>query len=490
MKKTLSVDQLLLDVKNPRLDSDESQIVTQADALSAILTDNVDDALTIAKDIVAKGLIESQLILVFFDGTRYIVKDGNRRIAALKLIKHPEFISDSNLRTKFEALHTQIETDKKFNLYEKIDCAVSEDEATVDDEVKKIHTGEQQGAGQKKWNAQQIERFDTYHDPKKKGIWLSFCEAIKQREDITDQYKRGLSQVAKTNAERALRDESIVEALGIQRDGNIISISKVSNELLLFLSKLINGELHVKEIYKVNDKKKFAKKLKEEAANISGIPSVTLPAPKPILIDSQKVNSIPVPVVTDEDNETPQTGVKTGGKSKSRKADSVRPTTAAEPTQSIPKRKTLIGKKQVIDESEHERINDIFRELQSLNVEKYPNAVAVLFRSLIEFGIDDYIALHGITFGDGRHERNNKPELNVRLLKVCEHLENANLLTKDETKRLKLMTDPRHISSFNTFNNYVHNKDLLPLHSELLSVWDGLWPFIKLIFKRQKNDND
>lgn len=492
MKKTLSVDQLLLDVKNPRLDSDESQIESQADALSAILADDVEDALNIAKDIIDNGLIGSQLILVFFDGHHYIVKDGNRRISALKLIKHPDIISDAGLRAKYSELHEKVKLNNKTDIYEKIECLVMNDETQADRNVKKIHTGAQKGTGQKTWNAQQIERFEAFHNPNKSSLWISFSNAIKQREDVTEQYKRGLAYVAKTNAERALKDSNIANVLGVQREGNNIAITTITNELLLFLSKLINGDLHVNEIYKANDRKTFAKKLKEEAKSISGIPSVTLPAPKPILIDSQKVNSIPVPVVTDEDNETPQTGVKTGGKSKSRKADSVRPTTAAEPTKSIPKRKTLIAKNQVIDESEHERINDIFRELKTLNIDKYPNCGAVMLRVLIEFGTNDFIKRHESDFHFESKERTKEgePTLRAKIKKICKYLVENGIVDKAGVKRANTMTEDDFRTSVHSFNSYVHNVNFTPIPNEIKTTWDDLWLFIDAIFKHENNDND
>ena len=493
MKKTLSVDQLLLDVKNPRLDSDESQIVTQADALSAILADDVEDALTIAKDIVAYGLIEAQLILVYFDGRNYIVKDGNRRISALKLIKHPDFISDPELREKFVALHEKISADNKTDFYEKIDCSVMTDELEADKQVKKIHTGKQDGSGQKTWNAQQVARFEFAHDPNKTSLWLSFCDAVKQREDITDQYKRGLAHVAKTNAERALSDKNISRVLGVERQGKVISIPKLTNELLIFLAKLINKDgLHVDEIYNAEKRKVFAQKLKEEAASISGIPSVTLPDPKPSLIDSQKVEAIPIPAITTvEEIETQQTNAKTGNKTKSRKSNTVK-TATDEPTKSIPKRTTLIGKKQFIDESEHERINDIFRELKTLNIDKYPNCGAVMLRVLIEFGTNDFIKKHESDFHFESKERTKEgePTLRAKIKKICKYLVDNGIVDRAGVKRANTMTEDDFRTSVHSFNSYVHNVNFTPIPNEIKTTWDDLWLFIDAIFKQESNDND
>lgn len=491
MKKTLSVDQLLLDVKNPRLDSDESQIESQADALSAILADDVEDALNIAKDIIDNGLIESQLILVFFDGHNYIVKDGNRRVSALKLIKHPEIVTDDSLRTKFTELREKVQLNNKTDIYDNIECSIMTDETKADRNVKKIHTGAQKGTGQKTWNAQQIERFEAFHNPQKSSLWLSFSNAVKQREDITEQYKRGLAYVAKTNAERALKDSSIADALGIQRDGNNIVIPCITNELLLFLSKLINGSLHVNEIYKVNDRKKFAKKLKEEAQSISGIPSVTLPAPKPSLIDPKKVEAIKVPAITLKDIETQQTSTETGNKTKPRKTNTVKAATD-ELTKSIPKRTTLIGKKQVIDESEHERINDIFRELKTLNIDKYPNCGAVMLRVLIEFGTNNFIKKHESEFHFESKERTKEgePILRAKIKKICKYLVDHGIVDKAGLKRANTMTEDDRRTSVHSFNSYVHNVNFTPIPNEIKTTWDDLWLFIEAIFKQENNGND
>src|ERR1043165_2849176 len=103
----LKVDQLLLDSENPRIGNADSQ----RDALQKILDDQDQKLFTLAESIVTEGLSPIERLLVLREtqsSNRYIALEGNRRVAALKIIRNPQVLGDlqirSSLQKRFEAL--------------------------------------------------------------------------------------------------------------------------------------------------------------------------------------------------------------------------------------------------------------------------------------------------------------------------------------------------------------------------------------------------
>ena len=83
---SLSLTDLLIDTENPRLPQPN---VGQRDALRALAEHQKGKLVALAKDIVAYGMNPTELSIVmpFNDELRrYVVLEGNRRLAALKAL--------------------------------------------------------------------------------------------------------------------------------------------------------------------------------------------------------------------------------------------------------------------------------------------------------------------------------------------------------------------------------------------------------------------
>ncbi|MBN1460677.1 MAG: hypothetical protein JXA57_14170 [Armatimonadetes bacterium] len=103
-EKEYAVASLLLDPKNPRLPSTNDG-VAQVQLISVLVKH--DDVLELAKDIADKGYYPvERLIVVEEQGKRYVV-EGNRRLAALKLLSAPE-LAPEDYRRRFEALSKKV----------------------------------------------------------------------------------------------------------------------------------------------------------------------------------------------------------------------------------------------------------------------------------------------------------------------------------------------------------------------------------------------
>lgn len=96
-EKVVSVTSLLLDPQNPRIPPSGGTLDQRS--LIAELVEH-DDVLGLAKDIAENGYapIESLIALVDEDDSKTYVLEGNRRLAALKLLLSPESAPESALR--------------------------------------------------------------------------------------------------------------------------------------------------------------------------------------------------------------------------------------------------------------------------------------------------------------------------------------------------------------------------------------------------------
>lgn len=150
-QKAVSLDSLLLDEHNPRLGFARDQ-----DACLEKMIALGQPFFAIAKDIAEYGLTIEDIVVVKQKG-KYVVKDGNRRISALKLLNRPHLCKEKSVRERFERLAELAE--RNGNLFHKVDCKVGSDIAAVNEYILRAHTGENGGIGRKNWESLQQEYY-------------------------------------------------------------------------------------------------------------------------------------------------------------------------------------------------------------------------------------------------------------------------------------------------------------------------------------------
>lgn len=86
--RAIPLSQLRLDLRNPRLQLDGDEEVTQL-ALARLLAE-VEDALVVARSIARHGYYPWEVMIVIPEGDTYVVVEGNRRLTALWGLTDPE----------------------------------------------------------------------------------------------------------------------------------------------------------------------------------------------------------------------------------------------------------------------------------------------------------------------------------------------------------------------------------------------------------------
>jgi len=93
--KTVSVASLHLDAKNPRLGRETSSRAPRE--IIQYLFEH-DKAMDVAKSIASRGYFPNEPLLAIKEGGRYVVVEGNRRLAALKVLREPGLLEGARQR--------------------------------------------------------------------------------------------------------------------------------------------------------------------------------------------------------------------------------------------------------------------------------------------------------------------------------------------------------------------------------------------------------
>jgi len=132
--KELSVASLHLDEKNPRLGR---EITARAPReIIQYLFDN-DKALEVAESIADRGFFPNEPLLAVLEDGRYIVMEGNRRLAALKALREPGLLN-STFQAKVERLVKRIPDIKTLS---KIPVTIAPSRRATDKQIAGRHIG-------------------------------------------------------------------------------------------------------------------------------------------------------------------------------------------------------------------------------------------------------------------------------------------------------------------------------------------------------------
>ena len=183
--KNLKIDQLKLDLHNPRI----GNATDQHEAMQQVIDDQDYKLANLAENIVDNNSLNPMdrlLVLKDADG-KYIVLDGNRRALALKLLANPTALTGLKVRPalqkRFEAAAVRfdeaaIEPISGFEVAERADASTW---------IEQRHKSEDEGRGIVGWSAEAIARF-TGRDPA-----LQALDFVRQHAELTDAEKTVLA---------------------------------------------------------------------------------------------------------------------------------------------------------------------------------------------------------------------------------------------------------------------------------------------------------
>lgn len=395
---------------------------------------------SLAKDIVAQGGVYDPPLVTPEDG-KYLVFDGNRRVTCLKLLAAPRRAPTVELQKFFADLRQ-----KWVGAFpQSITCQVEKDRDRVDDILYRRHTGAQGGVGQSTWDDRMKANFVGRTG---KASGLHVADEIEKRLAAAQMWD-GRKKIPRSNMNRLLSSEAYRNRLGFSvargrfeftHDDKVVlaALQRVADDLAA--KKIVLGD-----IWDVAGKRHYLDQLDREgvlptAAHVLSKPKPAAPSGKP---------AAPTPAPP-------------------------KPSPAPKPDPRVTLIPDYLGYA-VTWSGEQQRLKAIWEELQfHLKLADHPNAIAVMFRVLVELSIENYIKDVKLATV---HENDN---LSKRAEKVVADLFAKKKIDKkyhDECKRLQ---NGDQLFSVATMNRWVHSSKFNPSPQHMTSMWDSLSEFVVL----------
>lgn len=438
MPENISPADLLIDEENPRILQPN---VGQNKVIQALARLQGRKLLTLASDIVSYGLNPSELPIVIpheGDPKRYVVLEGNRRLAALRALENPELVVDA-VEAKVLKEIRKLSHAYQDNPVESVECLVVGNRAEAGHWIELRHTGERGGAGIVPWGSDESARFRARSG--RVEIHQQALDFLERRGDLSPEARQA---VPSTSFKRLMETPEVRSKLGVEvQDGRLYLLAgekNVAKALLHITSDLALGKTKVGDIYRKEQRVSYANAL-----------------PSSIVVSPTMKSGQGVDISTGEMQVKPK------------RTPSGRVVRA---------RDKLIPRDCVLSVSDP-RCFQIEQELRRLSLKDFPNAVSVLSRVFIELSADAYIEAVNLPTGIDS-------KLGNKLRAVMDDLVSRRKLTRQQANpvRRALQKDSFFALSIDLMHSYVHNQYMFPGPSDLRAGWDSLQPFVTAMWAR------
>lgn len=264
--KTYPVSSLLLDIENPRFaDSADNQRA----AINELLDMASSKLVNLATDIVEIGDVNpSELPIVVEEGGDVIVLEGNRRIAALKLLAHPELADLEEHKRTFRDLALGPNAKWPQNL----PCAMLGSREEARHWLKLRHTGENDGRGVVQWDALQSRNFDRRPGNQADRAAL-FGEAVKEQFPNETELLEQVATVVRerlTTLGRLVSDPNARKLIGYEFQDDKAVFTRDGADILPLVRKIfadMADDLGVSRIKTKKQREDYIRKLPARALN-------------------------------------------------------------------------------------------------------------------------------------------------------------------------------------------------------------------------------
>jgi hypothetical protein len=444
--------ELSLDNRNPRSTTAKSQ----KDAMRKMLEEQRDKLLKLAESIVTqKGLSPLDRILVLekkAGDSNYITLEGNRRVAALKILDNPDLMDGASVSKAFKDRIDDLSIKFKKSSVEPIDVAVVKTRAESKYWINLRHTGSNGGAGVVPWHATQQERFQG------PSPQLDILDFVRTFGKLSPYELSKLEGRFITTLRRLVDSPDARLLIGIDKTGQSIYSLFPAIEIMKPLRKMVL-DLALKNI-SVSD----LKTVDQMKTYVSSFSTAELPNPtlkgKPTALTAFTASDfiVATPPAPLGPTPTPPPGPK--------------PAQAAKRHGIVPSgiHLTVISP----------RISAIYVELTRLKYSQHINAIAVLFRVFFETSIDHYMTNNGMST---RYPNKKFKPLIAKAQEVIDYLV-ANGEDQKIFNPIKFaLTDQKSPLWVDLLHSYIHNMNGTPTAANMSAAWDHAFPMLKAIWK-------
>lgn len=440
----LTIDELLLDLENPRISKAESQ----REALQKIIEDQDVKLVVLAESMVADGLNPMDRWLVLKSPSevgKYIVLEGNRRLATIRLLNNRHMLNSLEVRSpvkkRLETLADQFDLDR----ISPIACFEIGDRATAAAWLSQRHTGENKGRGIVSWGGVATARFRG-RDPA-----LQALDLVLEHGDLSSDEKELVEDhFPITTLERLLSTPAVRNLIGVD-----ISESKLKTDL------------PAAEVIKPI--RRMVLDLATETINVS------------LLKNRDQMVTYTKGLGSDLPNLTKRSGDMKAIDEWSERDFKLPPKPKPKPKPK-PARKALIPRDCYLTVA-NAKIAEISKELRELALASYPHSISVLFRVFLEQSVDHYLAEAKVPLFTKTPGGNKDKSLKVKVREAITEMVKKGTPKKDLAGVERGIDDKNSPLFVDTLHNYVHNRFYSPTERDLTVAWDNSELFFKTIWK-------
>jgi len=467
--RTVAVTTLRLDPENPRLATSVKR-PTQQELIADLLEH--EDVLDLVRDIARQGFFPNELLVAIRDGANIIVIEGNRRLAALKLLLNPDLAPpdfQKRVRQHAERAHTVID---------KVSVVVAPKRSSAVPLLIARHKGQ----AVKGWTSIMQARFLQSRldegltvDQIAEETGLDRGEVVRELRDaklydvirslplsaIAQQVVNDPRKFPLTTLRRLIEYSSVQTLLGMKTDEQYGFVTTLHGERFQKILTRIVTDIATDDVTSRSHNTSA-----EVDAYIADIVRTIGKA------GQAKGKPTPADEFVDPSRVTPK------------------PTRRRKPKAKVQKPNRGIIPKGFRVDIEDERIVAIVTELKSLALVSYPNASAITFRSLLDMAISKYLHDSGATqtIKAKLSAKNPKPADWVpTLAQGLNHFLNTPTipLGPEARKALqKFLSDTTQSLTLDSLNWFTHIRYVPPTSEQLRSFWTMLTPLFEMTLQK------
>lgn len=453
--KEININEISVNILNPRYEPQESEM----DEMNLMITEG--KLFGLIKDIAQYGLDPSENLIVSYDENTkmYVSEEGNRRLAAIKLLNDPNVTPDFVInRDSFIQSVTAVKSASSYSKIRMIRCVLIKDPELRKHFIELKHTGENEGAGRIPWDTESKYRYDS--NPFKSLL-------IDLLSDMFPDNKKPYN--LSTIDQRILTDPDMRSALDMTVDRTTPSIQfstdNGQDRFRFIVEGLINKEFNVSEFYykkdRINFINKYFKRATEPENDNQTKAKDTTEGQKdvsrsPRENDRKESNG---GTKLDNDSNQDQAGSENGDgkKANTKKQDS--PPSRKYPFQGI----NFAG--------DHIGISHSLHELHNIKISNFPLASTMLIRTLLECTIQEYIIIKNINIKIKGGK--NIKDLSIQsLLDTCTNNGNGNFKAIQKADRIvaRIISEAHGKKDHDELNIVTHGNYREPSINALLDI--------------------
>ena len=452
-KEGIPIAEIRLDESNVRFDVPPgSQIECQRRLLQG---SDGKKLLTLAEHIAANGIGLTPIVVSKDQAGMFTVRDGNRRIAALKFLNNPSGCPVDQYKDKFAQIRSRFASHG--NIISTVGCWIGHSEDAIFEHIDLQHAGQMDGAGQVPLETLARDRLKTRRLGKMSrhgqvNGWLQGHEHLIP----------GIENLDLTNIQRLVGKKKNLGKLGFIHDSDgIVRPCKNDEEIAVIWKCLLTRVKGVGDIYYASQRDPIIDSAVEEARVILGVNRV-----------AQSHSDEPI---SRHNSGTPtnQTGV-FFAKNDVRQEHASKQGATFTPVSTSPRKPStdrnrliVAGRHTISIPPTHWKARNVLFELKKLDVKEFPIAVAMLLRSLMEHTLYAYCQAKGLI-------SDSHTDLKQLLGLVVKDCENSEKIRSDKKKSvLHRIGNWKEMDSLTTLNICIHDahyylpaKDLCALYEQ------------------------